>query len=116
MQRGHLSSLRILTEDPLHVFCCEKRWNGYSLGKESKKPIRLLLINSGDRLLLFTDGITEAEGPDGEEFGTEKVTAFAKAHAANSAAKINQQLLAQVMELCGAQFQDDATLLVLAVK
>jgi len=67
-------------------------------------------LNSGDRLLLFTDGITEAEGPEGEEFGTEKVAAFAKAHAANSAAKINQHLLAQVMEFCGAQFQDDATL------
>jgi sigma-B regulation protein RsbU (phosphoserine phosphatase) len=73
-------------------------------------------LRSGDRLLLFTDGITEAEAPDGQEFGMEKVAAFATAHAANSAAKINQQLLAQVTEFCGAQFQDDATLLVLAVK
>ena len=73
-------------------------------------------LSSGDRLLLFTDGITEAEGPRGEEFGEERVAAFAKAHAANSAASINQQLLSQVTEFCGAQFQDDATLLVLAVK
>jgi sigma-B regulation protein RsbU (phosphoserine phosphatase) len=73
-------------------------------------------LSSGDRLLLFTDGITEAEGPHGEEFGMEKVAAFAKAHAANSAARMNQQLLAQVTEFCGGQFQDDATLLVLAVK
>jgi len=29
---------------------------------------------------------------------------------------MNQQLLAQVTEFCGGQFQDDATLLVLAVK
>jgi len=41
-------------------------------------------LSSGDRLLLFTEGITEAEGPDGEEFGTEKVAAFAKAQAAKS--------------------------------
>ena len=73
-------------------------------------------LGPGDRLLLFTDGITEAEGPDGEEFGTEKVASFAKMHAANSAAKMNQELLAQVTEFCGAHFQDDATLLVLAVK
>ncbi len=73
-------------------------------------------LSSGDRLLLFTDGITEAEGPHGEEFGVEKVAAFAKAHAANSAARMNQQLLAQVTDFCGGQFQDDATLLVLAVK
>jgi phosphoserine phosphatase RsbU/P len=73
-------------------------------------------LNSGDRLLLFTDGITEAEGLQGEEFGMEKVAAFAKTHAGDSAARMNQQLLAQVSEFCGAQFQDDATLLVLAVK
>jgi sigma-B regulation protein RsbU (phosphoserine phosphatase) len=73
-------------------------------------------LGAGDRLLLFTDGITEAEGPDGEEFGMERVASFAKTHAANSAAKMNQQLLAQVTEFCGAHFQDDATLLVLAVK
>ena len=73
-------------------------------------------LSSGDRLLLFTDGITEAEGSNGDEFGMEKVAAFAKTHAANSAVKINQQLLAQVTEFCGAQFQDDATLVVLAVK
>jgi sigma-B regulation protein RsbU (phosphoserine phosphatase) len=73
-------------------------------------------LSAGDRLLLFTDGITEAEGPHGEEFGMEKVAAFAKTHAANSATRINQQLLAEVTEFCGGQFQDDATLLVLAVK
>ena len=73
-------------------------------------------LGPGDRLLLFTDGITEAEGPDGEEFGTERVSSFAKIHAANSAAKMNQELLAQVTEFCGAHFKDDATLLVLAAK
>jgi phosphoserine phosphatase RsbU/P len=73
-------------------------------------------LNSGDRLILFTDGITEAEGPHGEEFGVERVAEFAKTHAANPAARINQQLLAQVTQFCGAQFQDDATLIVLAVK
>ncbi len=72
-------------------------------------------LKSGDRLLLFTDGITEAEGAQGEEFGVERVAAFGKAHAASSAAELNEQLLAQVSDFCGAQFQDDATLVVLAV-
>jgi sigma-B regulation protein RsbU (phosphoserine phosphatase) len=72
-------------------------------------------LKSGDRLLLFTDGITEAEDAQGEEFGVERVAAFGKAHAASSAAKLNEQLLAQVSDFCAAQFQDDATLVVLAV-
>jgi sigma-B regulation protein RsbU (phosphoserine phosphatase) len=72
-------------------------------------------LKSGDRLLLFTDGITEAEDKQGEEFGVERVAAFGKAHALSSAAELNDQLLAQVSDFCGAQFQDDATLMVLAV-
>ena len=72
-------------------------------------------LRSGDRLLLFTDGITEAEDAQGEEFGVERVAAFGKAHAASSAAELNEQLLALASDFCGAQFQDDATLVVLAV-
>lgn len=72
-------------------------------------------LNPGDRLLLFTDGITEAENAQGEGFGVERVAAFGAAHAADSAAELNEQLLAQVSGFCGAQFQDDATLVVLAV-
>jgi len=72
-------------------------------------------LKSGDRLLLFTDGITEAEDAEGDEFGVERVAAFGKAHASSSAAELNEQLLAQVSDYCGAQFQDDATLVVLAV-
>jgi sigma-B regulation protein RsbU (phosphoserine phosphatase) len=72
-------------------------------------------LKSGDRLLLFTDGITEAEDAQGEEFGVERVAAFGKAHAVSSAAELNEQLLARVSDFCGAQFQDDATLVVLAV-
>jgi sigma-B regulation protein RsbU (phosphoserine phosphatase) len=77
---------------------------------------RSVNLRSGDRLLLFTDGITEAEDPHGDEFGTERVAVFAKTHEAKSAARMNQQLLLEVTQFCGAQFQDDATLLVLAVK
>lgn len=72
-------------------------------------------LRSGDRLLLFTDGITEAENEQGEEFGVERVAAFGKAHAASSAAESNERLLAQVSDFCRAQFQDDSTLVVLAI-
>jgi len=71
-------------------------------------------LSSGDRLVVFTDGITEAEDSQGQEFGVENVAAFAKAHATSSAAELNRQLLAQVARYCNAQFHDDATLLVLA--
>ncbi len=73
-------------------------------------------LSSGDRLLLFTDGITEAANSKEEEFGMERVAAFAKTNFANSAAEMNRKLLAQVTQFCGAHFLDDATLLVLSAK
>jgi sigma-B regulation protein RsbU (phosphoserine phosphatase) len=71
-------------------------------------------LNRGDRLLLFTDGITEATNANGQEFEEASIGAFAKANAALSARQLTSQLLAQVTGYCSGQFQDDATLLVIA--
>jgi len=71
-------------------------------------------LKAGDRLLLFTDGITEAADTDGREFDERSVAAFAKANARLSATELNRGLLGQVTVHCGARFQDDATLLVIA--
>jgi sigma-B regulation protein RsbU (phosphoserine phosphatase) len=72
-------------------------------------------LHPGDRLLLFTDGITEAVRSNDQEFGTDNIAAFAQAHSNNSASDLTNQLLAQVTSFCANQFQDDATLLTVAV-
>ena len=71
-------------------------------------------LRPGDRLLLFTDGITEASDADGKEFEDAGIAAFAQANHALSARELNNRLLAKVTTFCNAQFQDDATLLVIA--
>ena len=71
-------------------------------------------LRSGDRLFLFTDGITEASGADGKEFEEAGIAAFAQANRALPARELNSRLLAQVTAFCNGQFQDDATLLVIA--
>jgi sigma-B regulation protein RsbU (phosphoserine phosphatase) len=76
----------------------------------------IVALSSGDRLLLFTDGISEASGSDGLEFGEDNIAAFAKAHLTSSASELNNGLLAQVTGFCGVQFQDDATLLTVIVE
>jgi sigma-B regulation protein RsbU (phosphoserine phosphatase) len=71
-------------------------------------------LKAGDRLLLFTDGITEASDASGNEFEEAKIAEFAVANAALSAKEMNNRLLAQVTAYCNGHFQDDATLLVIA--
>jgi sigma-B regulation protein RsbU (phosphoserine phosphatase) len=74
----------------------------------------IIKLRAGDRLLLFTDGITEAADADGREFEGASIATFVKSNIALSANELNSRLLAQVTAHCGAQFQDDATLLVIA--
>ncbi len=71
-------------------------------------------MKTGDRLFLFTDGITEASDANGQEFGEASIAQCAIANRTLSAKDLNSRLLAQVTAYCGAQFQDDATLLVIA--
>jgi phosphoserine phosphatase RsbU/P len=71
-------------------------------------------LGHGDRLVLFTDGITEARDESGGEFGEDRLTALAIEHRACSAPALQARLVDAVAAFTGGRFQDDATLIVLA--
>jgi sigma-B regulation protein RsbU (phosphoserine phosphatase) len=68
----------------------------------------------GDRVVLFTDGVTEARNAAGEEFGEARLLRLLEDHRALSADDLQAKILA-AGEFSGGRWQDDATLLVLAV-
>jgi sigma-B regulation protein RsbU (phosphoserine phosphatase) len=70
-------------------------------------------LDRGDILLLFTDGVVEAQSPDGEAFGEQRLSQHAREVQAIDAAAVHQALLGKVAEHCGNEFQDDATMIVL---
>jgi sigma-B regulation protein RsbU (phosphoserine phosphatase) len=72
-------------------------------------------LSAGDRVVLFTDGITEACSPADEEFGEARLLGVLKEHRVLSAEELQAKILAVVAEFSGDHWQDDATLLVLAV-
>ncbi len=74
-----------------------------------------LRLDTGDRLLLFTDGITEAGLPESEEFGESRLIESARRHAAKSTNDFKASLLAEVKQFCDSQLRDDATLIVISV-
>ena len=74
----------------------------------------LVRLNPGDRLLLFTDGITEAGLPGGDEFGEQRLLSGARASSGKSTAELKSRLLADVKQFCASQLRDDATLIVIS--
>jgi sigma-B regulation protein RsbU (phosphoserine phosphatase) len=73
-------------------------------------------LRAGDRLFLFTDGIVEAESPNGADFGEQRLREFALANRALNASTLRQKLMSTLSNFTGGQFQDDATLVILAVE
>jgi phosphoserine phosphatase RsbU/P len=73
-------------------------------------------LGPGDRLLLFTDGITEAALPEGEELGALRLVEATQKYADRSAAELKSLLLADVKQFCDSQLQDDATLIVVSAQ
>jgi serine phosphatase RsbU (regulator of sigma subunit) len=70
-------------------------------------------LEPGDLMLLFTDGLTEAENPDEEEFGIHRVERVVAGLASPTAQSACRELLRAVDEHAGGKpLQDDATLLV----
>jgi phosphoserine phosphatase RsbU/P len=73
-------------------------------------------LSVDDKLVLFTDGVTEAENSLEEEFGEERVAACVHSGPASNAADLQRRLLTNVAEHCGNRFHDDATLMIVAAK
>jgi sigma-B regulation protein RsbU (phosphoserine phosphatase) len=71
---------------------------------------------SRDRLLLYTDGVSEARSASGEEFGEQRLLALLAAHRNLGALDLRRQLLQDVHEFSERPLHDDATLLVIAAK
>jgi sigma-B regulation protein RsbU (phosphoserine phosphatase) len=69
---------------------------------------------AGDRLVLFTDGLTEARSATDEEFGEQRLLDEAIAHRTCSAPALQARLAESVSSFTGGRMQDDATLMVLA--
>jgi serine phosphatase RsbU (regulator of sigma subunit) len=75
--------------------------------------VRTEQLEPGDRLLLFTDGITEARDTDGRMFGVERFTDFLVRHHADNlpVAETLRRLMHAVLDYHHGRLDDDATVL-----
>ncbi|MET4692035.1 SpoIIE family protein phosphatase [Sinorhizobium fredii] len=68
----------------------------------------------GDMIILHTDGVTEAEGPDGELFGIERLCESARRRHGQSAEEVKAGIIEDLMAHIGTQkIHDDITVVVM---
>jgi sigma-B regulation protein RsbU (phosphoserine phosphatase) len=73
-------------------------------------------LRAGDRLLCFTDGVTEAANDAGELFDEERLLRLLVENRRQSASELRETILGAVADFSGGSFQDDVTLMALAVE
>ena len=81
--------------------------NAYEQGEVALSP--------GERVLFYTDGITEARNAAGDEYGEERLAAAALKVRSSSADAIKHAVLADVNAFTDGRFEDDATLIVVGL-
>jgi phosphoserine phosphatase RsbU/P len=78
---------------------------GYDQGEVRLEP--------GDIVLIYTDGVTEAQNSAEQEFGEERLVTIVKECREDTAAQIQATILERVERFCGGNFHDDVTTVVL---
>ncbi len=69
-------------------------------------------LMTGDVLVLYTDGVTEAENRLGEEFGMKRLSATVLRSSSLSAEDLMISIYNAAADFCGDNFNDDVTILV----
>ena len=72
-------------------------------------------LHRGDRLLLYTDGVTDAVNPRGQEFGERRLVEFLREHRHLSAWELQDRLSWRITSFSAGELTDDTTIVAVAV-
>jgi sigma-B regulation protein RsbU (phosphoserine phosphatase) len=73
-------------------------------------------LYGGDRVVLFTDGVTEAMSAGGEMYGDDRLEELVRTSRALNAAELERRIRESVLEFSGGELEDDLTIVVAAVR
>ena len=73
-------------------------------------------LRHGDRLVLFTDGLTEAIDNSGEQFGEQRLIGLLEDHRNTTPEELKEIVFNVAGEFCGNTFCDDAALMIVGIE
>jgi sigma-B regulation protein RsbU (phosphoserine phosphatase) len=85
--------------------------------QECAYPVATMAIQSGERFLLYTDGVIDVENGRGEFFGDSKLEEVVRDNQSRSPGQLSEELLSQIdhWRPSSTSQQDDITLVVIDV-
>jgi PAS domain S-box-containing protein len=110
---GHPAPVRSPAEGP----CDYLPVGGFPVGmtREPEYREREARLSPGDRLFIYTDGLLEAENPEGREFGAERLSAEIRRRRQLPLADSVEALEATAKRWAGGRLADDLSILALEI-
>jgi sigma-B regulation protein RsbU (phosphoserine phosphatase) len=112
---GHNLALLLRSSD---AACTQLDSEGLVLGVQRAVEFeeKSVELSAGDKILLYTDGITDAENPRGDFFSVDRLSRSFIAHRSLAPEALVKQLLAEVRDFCGAApLRDDVSMVMMQV-
>ena len=111
---GHLPAIIVRDEDTIR---CHEGGLPIGLFESAAYETGALTLARGDLLALFTDGVTEAPGPNGEEFGAARLADLLRAHRTGPLDAVIDTVLDALLQWSGPiDAHDDVTLVLARVR
>ena len=111
---GHLPAILVRDRETAR---CEDGGMPIGLFEGADYETGALTLAPGDLLALFTDGVSEAPAPDGEEFGAERLAELLCAHRARPLEAVIDVVLDALLQWSGpVDAHDDVTLVLARVR
>ncbi len=111
MNCGHVAPLLLRASGELERWIPPPPcWAHFDSGTASKGQVSLA---PGDTLLIYSDGVTEAEAPSGEEFGDERLVRCLRDSRGLTASSLMHCIVERVTEFSHGSRYDDVTVVVL---
>ena len=91
---------------------------GFFVGvfKDTKFEEKEVLLEPGDRILFYTDGITEAKNEELEEFGEERLKKIYLEESSSEISPLIEKIKSEVFNFAAGKIEDDITIAIIEIE